>query len=1216
MTTEWLIAGNPKKYDVINAFKDLKKVDWKQTTNVQVGDIVYIYVSDTVKAVKFKCKVNKVDLKNLEIEDQQYNISGEFDGTYGRYMELELLKELKGNLYSLNAIKQHGLDAPQSPVRITPQGKEYLDLVQKLQKSEELDPDSHDGSYQLVRATIEEYAKMDDLSVIDYKDLNLVYLMTVGTWKQKVPAKKKTINESNLPEESKIKLCDLLDDVWSSAEKGYFSNQERGRTSIGMFGTGFFSFMGKTDEASPRNFIQMCIDIKDIADEDAIIDRCGKTLNSEYRGMKAASASMVLHCLKPTVFPIFNSNMGADNIFIYLGVEMKWKTEVYSYTKNTRLVKAMRDENFSIKNYRLFDMAAWGIGAAKKKTNIDYIGVMDYLENNKDLPYSNPEAEGISEAEKTKLLEIKSKGQNVIKEMKKMAELCKSQFGLDKCEPMSWLDGSNTKTRRYLWAQLKYSEYGTRPESISIFVEMSSDTNRARYRFSLEMKNDKADKDIMSNYHRHFDLPMQAESSLVYVGGSNEYSNPVVLNEDVETIKSKVEDGTYRKVQISRIVDWDDSLTNDEVEQDMLSGISELIPYYEHVLGIKREAKYWPSLDEYDPGLSKDKWLELLNNPVVTKLDNLRMLKMMIEQGGESTCSNLANHYGGSASSYNAWGTSFGERVHKYTECPLCADYEKERFYTVPFVGRDIEEDGHKRYSWKLRDELKEALEEMDLSKVNNKSWEGYSAIFDKNIILYGPPGTGKTYKTAVYAVAIIEEKTLESVNSEDYKDVLERYNKYKKEGLIAFTTFHQSYGYEEFIEGIKPVIADEDETGDVAYKIEEGVFKKFCSDAKKVKIDSLHTGVNSDSKIWKVTIKDGTLNDIKQECYDESYVRIGYGATHKYARAFVEDVKPGDIVISLKTRDTIDGIAVVTGELEILTGKKEYQVARKVEWLVKGIDADITSINEGKKLHRMTFAAVPSMQVEDIMKLAESFNAELEPVNIKENDKNYVFVIDEINRGNISKIFGELITLIEDTKRAGEPEAASAILPYSGESFSVPNNVYIIGTMNTADRSIALMDTALRRRFKFVEMMPDSNVLIEQGANKINEGGVELDVAKMLDTINTRIEYLYDREHTIGHAFFISLKNDPTVSKLAGIFKNSVLPLLQEYFYEDYSKIMLILGDNGKLNSEHRFIMENEIKANLIFRGDTSDIDLPEYSYDIQYEAFDDIMSYIGITE
>lgn len=157
-------------------------------------------------------------------------------------------------------------------------------------------------------------------------------------------------------------------------------------------------------------------------------------------------------------------------------------------------------------------------------------------------------------------------------------------------------------------------------------------------------------------------------------------------------------------------------------------------------------------------------------------------------------------------------------------------------------------------------------------------------------------------------------------------------------------------------------------------------------------------------------------------------------------------------------------------------------------------------------------------------------------------------------------------------------------------------------------------MDTALRRRFRFVEMMPSSQVLRKIMADKVEKDGVVLDVAEMLDTINQRIEYLYDREHTIGHAFFTGLKDDATVEKLASIFMKSVIPLLQEYFYEDYSKIMLVLGDNGKKNDEHKFILAKETKANTIFRGDTSDIDIPDYSYEIQKDAFYDLMSYVEV--
>lgn len=190
---------------------------------------------------------------------------------------------------------------------------------------------------------------------------------------------------------------------------------------------------------------------------------------------------------------------------------------------------------------------------------------------------------------------------------------------------------------------------------------------------------------------------------------------------------------------------------------------------------------------------------------------------------------------------------------------------------------------------------------------------------------------------------------------------------------------------------------------------------------------------------------------------------------------------------------------------------------------------------------------------------------------------KNHVFIIDEINRGNISKIFGELITLIESSKRIGQPEGMKAKLPYSQQLFGVPDNVYIIGTMNTADRSIATIDTALRRRFRFKEMMPDADVLKGISVEDIS-------VSEMLARMNKRISVLYDREHTIGHSYFIPLRDNPTIEQLAEIFENAIVPLLQEYFYEDYEKIRLVLGDNNKDNNA--CCLENDSRK--IFRNGT----------------------------
>lgn len=1012
MTTEWIISGNPKKYDVIGAFHELGKVDWTQSANIQAGDIVYIYVSEDIQAIRFKCLANKVDLPNVEIEDQKFNISGEFDGSHGRYMELEMIDELKGDLYTRKQLMNHGFSSPLGPVKLTPSCKEYLDLVQRLQHTEEMDPDQHDGCYEIVREIINSYAKMPDLSEIDYADLNLIYLMTVGTWTQKIETKKKNIRDCHLPEDEKNRITLLLDQIWARAESMNYQNKYNDGPSIGMFGTGFFSFNGKADENSARNFVQLCIDIQKLTNEHEILERCKHTLNNQLKGMQAAAASMVLHCLKPNVFPIFNANMGSDNIFEYLGVEIKKKTKLETYIDNVERVNAFRDQNFTIKNYRIFDCAAWEI----KKTGVN--------------------------------------------------------------------------------------------------------------------------------------------------------------------------------------------------------------------LDIDEEVVYWPSKDEYDPGITKEKWAEILRNDRITLPETLKMLKMMLDLGGESTCKHLEDVFGGSYAAYNRRGSSFGKNVRNETNCPLCSEGDKDWLFTVPFLGRRVIEDGSKRYSWKLRDELKAALQEMDLSDIN--IYEEETEVkppmkeYDKNIILYGPPGTGKTYHAVIYAVAIIEGKELKEVEAEPYETVMERFNAYKAQGLIKSTTFHQSYGYEEFIEGISPVIDDNEEGANLQYILKDGIFKKFCSEASKPTIiinDEIDIPINKEPQIWKVSLGGTKENSIRRDCLDNGHIRIGwdeYGQDieqiSEYSNggkgvlnAFYNRMQVGDIVLSCYTNRIIDAIGVVTGDGDWDDSFEHFKRIRNVLWLAKDIRENIVDINAGKT---MTLSSVYKLSIplQDVMVLIKK---SVQSKNIVEpNTNRYVFIIDEINRGNISKIFGELITLIENTKREGMPEAASAVLPYSGKSFSIPSNVYILGTMNTADRSIALMDTALRRRFSFVEMMPNADIL----------EGIEVDglnIADMLRTINERIEYLYDREHTIGHAFFTRLlqPENQTISTLSDIFRKAIIPLLQEYFYEDYMKIQLVLGDNAKTDENLKFIKDSKTNLKNIFIGNVDEsVDLPEVRYSINNTAFDNIESYLQI--
>lgn len=626
------------------------------------------------------------------------------------------------------------------------------------------------------------------------------------------------------------------------------------------------------------------------------------------------------------------------------------------------------------------------------------------------------------------------------------------------------------------------------------------------------------------------------------------------------------------------------------------------------------DSAYWPSLEEYNPNISVDEWVLFLQEDKKSYPSTLEMLKAMLELGGEATCKRVAELLGENFSSCVSRGNTLGRRAKNQFNLPPCMDGEKERYFPVAFVGRNVTENGQQLYAWKLRPELKEALESMNLGEV--KSNEETTDV-SKNTILYGPPGTGKTYNTVIYAVAIIENRKLQAVKDEDYDDVLARYNEYKADGLIEFTTFHQSYGYEEFIEGIKPIMDNnDDEQNDIQYQISSGLFKSFCDKAGRpiLKQKKKDIGLNSSPTIWKVSLEGTGDNPTRKECMDKGHIRIGYDSYGEkissdtnfadggknVINAFIYKMKVGDIVLSCYSATTIDAIGVVTGEYEWHHEYEHYKRLRKVNWLVKGISENITEINNGSTL---TLSSVYKLNVSlaDVMDIVT--RKAPATTAVEEKKKNYVFVIDEINRGNISKIFGELITLIEPTKRIGQSEGMKVKLPYSQQLFGVPDNVYLIGTMNTADRSIAAIDTALRRCFRFKEMLPDAEVL----------DGIYVDdisIKEMLVKMNKKIAVLYDREHTLGHAYFLPLKTKSTVETLAGIFADSIIPLLQEYFYEDYEKIRLVLGDNNKPNQEEQFIIAVANDYNELF-GST-DYGFDEAStYEINAEAFENIEAY-----
>ena len=511
-------------------------------------------------------------------------------------------------------------------------------------------------------------------------------------------------------------------------------------------------------------------------------------------------------------------------------------------------------------------------------------------------------------------------------------------------------------------------------------------------------------------------------------------------------------------------------------------------------------------------------------------------------------------------------------RVQEKTGCPLVQnENEDQKWWPILFVGRTALPGQPGTYSWKLRDELADALKRLPQIEVNDPM------SFAKNTILYGPPGTGKTYQTVNYAVAIIEGKSLEKVQAEKHEEVLKRYRTYRQNGRIEFTTFHQSFGYEDFIEGIRPVFAEdkEENSNDISYEIADGIFKKFCATAQPPAVDPNQNpyGFSETPTIWKVSLASTGDNPVRDYCMEHGCIRIGwdeYGESitddmdyhvggKTVLNAFLSRMQPGDIILSCYTAHSIDAIGVVTGEPEWHPEFEHYKRLRTVKWLVQRKNIGITEFRLEKSLTLSTVYRLNTTVTTVIDVLNKNGFSGTAPA--KGTKGPYVFIMDEINRGNISKIFGELITLIEPSKRLGQSEELQAKLPYSHEAFGIPDNVYLLGAMNTADRSIALLDTALRRRFSFVEMMPESGVL-----NDVEVDGIS--ISGLLTTLNRRIEVLFDREHMLGHAFFTPLRQSPSIQTLGEIFRDKVVRFFRSISTTTTKKSVWYLGTESVQNS------------------------------------------------
>lgn len=475
---------------------------------------------------------------------------------------------------------------------------------------------------------------------------------------------------------------------------------------------------------------------------------------------------------------------------------------------------------------------------------------------------------------------------------------------------------------------------------------------------------------------------------------------------------------------------------------------------------------------------------------------------------------------------------------------------------------------------WCMKDYMKEELKNKMTTETNNSSkgvwyddvvrtWERR-----KNVVLYGAPGTGKTYDVPELAVRLCDPAFMAAEPSRE--EIVSRYNQLKTEKRIAFTTFHQSLDYEDWIEGLRPVV---NENSQVTYEIESGLFKKLCEEAERPVVKDKQVGIADNAVVWKVSLAGTGDNPVRSDCMENNHIRIGWddygpvisdetdwsvynGEGKQILDAYINKMKIGDIVMSCYSSQTIDAIGVVVGDYEFEDKFPNYKRVRRVNWLVKNINENIVEMNDGKTMTLGTVYRLNSITLDNVKSILEKYNTSSK---MEENDKAYVMVIDELNRGNVSKVFGELITLLEADKRKGRINAESVVLPYSKKGFHIPNNVYLIATMNTADRSLGSLDYAIRRRFAFIaekpfgldvdgfdeELFEKVSSLFVKNFDEYKESG--WDQTMKLEPADTLSDEYKPEDVWIGHSYFL-MQDEEGEDNTSNRLLYEIIPLLEEY--------------------------------------------------------------------
>ena len=496
-----------------------------------------------------------------------------------------------------------------------------------------------------------------------------------------------------------------------------------------------------------------------------------------------------------------------------------------------------------------------------------------------------------------------------------------------------------------------------------------------------------------------------------------------------------------------------------------------------------------------------------------------------------------------------------------------------------------------------------------------------------RNIILYGPPGTGKTYHTTRRALELILSP--ERLAGMTGKGLSALFREHQARGQIEFVTFHQAYGYEEFVEGIRPLL-NQAADAQVRYEIHDGVFKRIVLRAAAEGLQTEGTVPQFD-ELWNALVRDLAVEGtrIAKSSKEKTYQLELSSQRNILARACKVDME-GNVTFTADNYLTAskenarlywEHRAELGPDPEKLSYEKTCQLFAREKGGTGGNHYTALWIVYTQLLALSQSPAVQKAELTDRDARVQQALDKPGPTtsfSFSARSPQYVLIIDEINRGNMSKILGELITLLEPDKRLALPNEIKLALSYSPHHrFAVPPNLHILGTMNTADRSIALMDVALRRRFEFEEQSPKAEVIrTVLQEHDCAQAFIQL-VADVFNTVNDRIRFLYDRDHQLGHAYFLDVTD---ADSLRMVFWNRIIPMLQEYFYGAWDKICIVLGcpynESGKPNRNEKFLLAPDsktyanpfISASVFSETKTLAFDHEDYEDRVDYHVRSDL--------